>query len=94
MASFCATIIKLFGFRATFVTFANNLGFFGEVDRHALIEGIKRTFPKLFIAVCISLSDNAALNLVNLFKATINHYCRKNFAANSTGAIGHNRLIL
>ena len=61
---------------------------------HALIKDIHGAFPQAIIAILFAVAHDAAIDLVDLFEATVLHQRRQDLAANATGAVGHHRLIL
>lgn len=67
-------VAELRGWSAASFAFTNGLGFVGEVDVHAVVEDVKRTFPEAVVALGLAVANDAALDLVNLFEAALDHY--------------------
>jgi len=89
-------VIELARWGGALLALTDGLGLIGEVDVHALVEDVERTLPQAVIAVAetLSIADNATLNLIDLFEAAVTHDRGENLAADSTGAVGDNRLVL
>ena len=94
VARLVCAVSKRFCWTSTEITLADDLGLGGEVDCHAPIKGIERTFPIAAISIFFAITNYATLNLVDLFKATLLHDTGEDFAANSTGAVSDDWLLL
>ena len=60
---------------------------------YPIIEDVERTFPKGVIPKLFTIFNDATINLINLFKATVFHNNRQDFAADSAGAVSNNGLF-
>ena len=94
MALRISAVIEILGTRLANITFSNDFGFIAEINGHAIIKCVKRTFPMRRIGKLISVADNAAFNLINLFETSIDHYRREDFAADTASAVSNYRFIL
>ena len=74
MAALIGAVAELIGEFTTGNALANLLGIFGEIHRHAAIKDIERAFPMGLIAKLISIAHDAAIDLINLFKAAVDHH--------------------
>jgi hypothetical protein len=87
-------VSKLFSWAITVGTCANQLSVITEINSEAIIECIEGAVPKAIITEGISIANDSALDLINLFKTTVLHEYRKKFTANSTRAISDDWLVL
>lgn len=67
---------------------------FVEFDPHPRIEGIERSFPQSFASEFLTIADDATLDLIDLGESPILHQGRKDFASDSTSAVGDDGLLL
>ena len=78
----------------TEITLPNQLGFIGEIDRFAAIEGVERTFPESAVAIFLAVTDDSPFDLIDLVETTFFHDRSEDFAANSSSAVGNDGLVL
>jgi len=83
----------MFGWCLALLTFTDCLRLVTEIYGHASIEGIQRSFPEALIAKLISIAHDAAIDLIDLLEAALDHDRRQDFATNSAGAVGDDWLI-
>ena len=93
MARNFSAVVELLSSSTTFFTLTKNWSVVREIKSHSTIEGVERALPKCVIAIFLSVTHDAAIDLVHLFKATLDHNGRQNFATNSTSAICNDRFI-
>ena len=79
---------------AAVLALADDLGVVAEVGLHASVEHVKRTLPQALVLEALAVANDAALNLVDLFEAAVDHDCREDLATDSTGAVGDDWLVL
>lgn len=75
------------GPRPAVVTLADHRRGVAEGDGHPFVEHIQRALPQTFVAERFAVSDDAALDLVHLGEASIEHGGAENFASHTAGAI-------
>ena len=93
MAGNLAAVIELLCSSAALLTFTQDRCVIREIQGHALIKGVERALPEFIIAILLGVANNAAFNLIDLFKSSLHKNCRENFAANSAGAVSDDWLI-
>ena len=76
------------------ITLTYELYIIREINGFSAIKGVKRAFPKSFIAVLLSITNYATVNLVNLVKSSFLHHSCKNFATYAAGAISDHSFLL
>ena len=94
MALRISTVIEILRASLASIALADDFSFIAEINRHAIIKCVERTFPMRRIRKFISVANNSAFNLINLFKSAVNHDRRENFAANTASAVCDYWLIL
>ena len=72
----------------------NDLGVRTELLVHPSVENKERTLPETFVPVGLAVANDATIHLVDLLKTTLQHKGTQNFTANTTGAVGHDWLVL
>ncbi|MEN9660356.1 MAG: hypothetical protein RLZZ443_285 [Actinomycetota bacterium] len=86
-------VAELVGRSLAVLALADDLGFVAEVGLHAAVEDVERALPQALVLEALAVANDAALDLVDLFEAAVDHDGRKNFATDSTGAVGHDWLV-
>ena len=72
---------------------ANDSRIRAEGDGFAPIKNREGSLPESGVPERFTVANDAALHLVHLTKATLDHHGRENFAPNAPGAVGDHRLI-
>ena len=67
------TIVVIAGGSGTHVTRAQNFGVVAVVQLKAAIKDIERAFPQPGVLEFLGVTNDSAVNLVHLFKATVLH---------------------
>ena len=67
------TVVKVVGGRTAVVARSQELFFFSVFKLESVVEDIERAFPQTFVAVGLGVTNDSALNLVDLFEPAILH---------------------
>ena len=82
------TVVVLAGRGVAHMAGTKYLRFFSVIKFEPAIKNVERTFPQPRVFELLGIPNDATINLVHLFEATILHDERQDLAANSSGAIG------
>jgi len=93
MTRCCCAVIELTSWCLAVITLTDQGRIRRKIDGKAIIEGVERALPETVISKLVTVANDATIDLVDLAKAAILHDDRENFAANTTSAIGDDRLI-
>ena len=72
-AALIEAVIELTCWSGALFTGADGLGLVAKFLVHPLIKDIERTLPEPFIAKGLAIANDAALDLIDLFKSAVNH---------------------
>src|SRR5690606_36446806 len=62
------------------------------IDCHPSVENVEGTLPQPRITELLPVAGNAAIELVHLVEAKVQHQARQHFTADAAGAVGDDRL--
>lgn len=68
--------------------------FVAELHVHSLVEHVERAFPQALVLEGFAVADDAAVHLVDLFEAAVDHEGAEDLAADAAGAVGDDGLVL
>ena len=80
--------------RTTHVAPPDDRGVDTEIDSHALVEYVQRPLPQPFVAVGLAVSNDSALDLIDLRESAIEHRRAEDLASHPARAVRHDRLAL
>jgi len=86
---FVGAVSETLGLATAFFTFTDNFRILAEILNHSLVKDIQRSIPQPVVSVFFAVANNPTFDLVDLFKASVDHDSRENFAANATRAVRH-----
>jgi len=61
---------------------------------HSVVKDIERAFPEAVVTESFTVADNATIELVNLFEATLDHERTQHLTTHPSRAVGHHWLFL
>ena len=74
MAALRVAVTELLCRSIALYAFTDDLGLIREVMNHAVIKDVEGTFPERVISELLTVLHDAAINLVDLFKAALDHH--------------------
>ena len=88
------TIVEVIRLRLTAPAATEDFGVGRKLHVHTAIEDVQGALPEAGIPIFFAVAHDAAINLVDLFEATILHQGAQHLAADATGAVTDDWLIL
>ncbi len=82
-----SAVFVVTGLAAAVDAFADNRCVVADIHAHATIKDIELAFPQPVITERLAVLDDAAIDLVYVFEATLFHHGAEELAAHTTGTI-------
>ena len=85
--------MKLGSWRRTQIAGAQHFGLITKFNFETAIKDIQRSLPEAFVSKLFAVSNNATINLVDLFESAVFHDHGQHFTTNAARAIRNNWFV-